>query len=75
MPFTEREKPDSKALAPPNTPVVIVPKEASSPNGSATPSTSSDYKSQTLLNEVSVRLESLCLEDQVSLHIEKLEAP
>lgn len=72
MSFTESEKPDSKAPARPNTPV-IVRTSTPSPTGSTTPSTSFDYNGQNLLNEVSLRLERLSLEDQVFLDKEELE--
>lgn len=75
MSFTKYEKPDSQGLAPPNTPVVIVCPSASSPTGSAIPSIPSDYgSSQILLNEVSLRLATLSLEDQVSLDTEEQES-
>jgi hypothetical protein len=64
MTMKEDVKPDPKAPAPVNTPVVVLGTPISSTNGSRTPHPSSDRACQTLLNEVNLRLERLSLETE-----------
>jgi len=64
MTMTDEVKPDPKAPAPVNTPVVVLGKPISSTNGSRTPHHSSDHACQILLNEVNLRLERLSLETE-----------
>jgi len=72
MSLSDFVTPDPKAPAPVNTPVVMLGTSISSANGSRTPCPASDYQSQILLNEVSLRLERFSLE-RVRLETEEIE--